>query len=575
LDGLGTVQSYEEKGINMKINENIIQTTRNSSSEEHGERKVIENPILRGFSPDPSILRVQDDYYIATSTFEWFPAVKLFHSRDLVHWRQLGSILTDDTLVELTGLESACGIWAPHITYLHDTYILLFSIVHTNNPRYKDCRNFITTLTSPEGPWSAPRFLNCSGWDPSLFQDDDGRIWLCNMRLDPRPERDRFGGVVLQEIDLSTLELHGTVRKIFSGTANGKTEGPNLYLHNGWHYLVVAEGGTEYGHRVNVARSKHVLGPYEECPYNPIVRSASLDEGGLQRAGHASLVQSPDGGWFLAHLCSRPVDGFSILGRETALQKITWTSDGWPILCSESRPRPQSSFDAPYGQAHTWEALPARISLAEASHDPRLMTLRQGFQACGISFTQRPGWLRIMGGNSLASHYRQGLIALVQHTLNYQATVHMDFQPRSFLHSAGLVCYYNNENHYYACVSGGDGDDEGDDGLDKRYARVFCMDNGVLNATENIQLCDEGTIHLRALVEERTLCFQYSVDGRTFKPLHQGTLDMRQLSDEHVRGNGFTGATVGFCCQDLQGDGIHADFEWFEYLGSDANNPTS
>lgn len=535
------------------------------------ERMVIENPILRGFCPDPSILRVQDDYYIATSTFEWFPAVKLFHSRDLVNWRQLGSILTDDALVDLTGIESACGIWAPHITYLHDTYILLFSIVHTNNSRYKDCHNFITTSASPEGPWSTPRFLNSSGWDPSFFHDADGRTYLCNMRLDPRPEQDRFGGVILQEIDLHALDLHGPVNKIFPGTASGKTEGPNLYLHDGWYYLVVAEGGTEYGHRVNIARSKYVSGPYEECPYNPILCSGSLGEGGLQRAGHASLVESPEGEWYMAHLCSRPVDGFSILGRETALQKVQWTTDGWPILAAETRPRPQRSLAAPLGKEYIWEPLPARIHLGDARHDPRLMTLRQGFQTCGISFTQRPGHVRIKGGNSLASHYRQGLVALAQHTLNYQATIHLDFQPRSFLHMAGLVCYYNNENYLYACISGGNGDD----GLNQRFARVFRMDNGISDATANICLPSEGTLYLRALVETRTLCFQFSIDGETFVPLHPDLFDMRQLSDEHVRGNGFTGATVGFCCQDLQGDGIHADFEWFEYLGSDVKDPAS
>lgn len=186
----------------------------------------IQNPVLRGFHPDPSLVRTGDGYYIATSTFEWFPGVCIFYSDDLADWELVSHGLTDDSLVDMTGIDSACGIWAPNLTYCDGTFYLMYTIVYTNRSRFKDTWNYLTTAKDVRGPWSKPVFLNCSGYDPSLFHD---------------------------------------------------TDGPNIMKHDGWYYLVCAEGGTEFGHCSVMLRSRSIWGPYEEEPNNPVISSAGKD----------------------------------------------------------------------------------------------------------------------------------------------------------------------------------------------------------------------------------------------------------------------------------------------------------
>ena len=245
--------------------------------------RSVKNPVLKGFNPDPSIMRVKGDYYLAVSTFEWYPGVTIYHSRNLSDWEFIVAPL-EEVHMDLRGIDSACGIWAPNLTYDQGTFYLVYTIVYTNRSRYKDTHNFLVTATDIRGPWSEPVYLNCSGFDPSLFHDDDGRKWLVNMTIDHRADRERFSGIDIQEYNEQEKKVSGPIYRIFKGTEIHTTEGPNLMKKDGYYYLTCAEGGTEFGHCVTVARSKNITGPYEVDPRNPVLSSKAEESYPIQRA---------------------------------------------------------------------------------------------------------------------------------------------------------------------------------------------------------------------------------------------------------------------------------------------------
>lgn len=522
--------------------------------------KKTANPVIRGFNPDPSIVRVKDTYYIATSTFEWYPGVTIYSSKNLSDWEFAAAPLTEKHM-DLRGIDSACGIWAPNLTWCDGKFYLLYTIVYTNRARYKDTHNFLTTAENIEGPWSAPVYLNCSGFDPSIFHDDNGRKWIVNMTIDHRPDRVRFSGIDIQEYDIQKNCVTGPVHRIFRGTEIQTTEGPNIMKKDGWYYLTCAEGGTEFGHCVTVARAKEITGPYEVDPENPMMSSKAAADYPIQRAGHGQLVEDGCGNWYMSHLCSRPVNGFSILGRETAIQNIIWTEDGWYRL-AEGGKLPGQEYATPDESA---DDLTARRNAHPTGREDfdgneipwQFLTLRESAGKCGISIQEREGWLRIRGGNSLTSKYRQGFLARRVQDFACTCTVKMEFEPRRYQHMAGLACYYNYDNYHYLRVT-----------HDEELGVCICVttaENRDIRESEYVALPDaKGIFYLRAEVNYDKFYFSYSLDGEHFVPIG-GELDMTIISDEHVNGNGFTGAMIGMCCQDLQGDGCYADFDWFEY----------
>lgn len=309
----------------------------------------INNPVLRGFNPDPSICRVGEDYYLATSTFEWFPGVQIHHSKDLAHWKLLTRPLTRVSQLNLLGDADSAGVWAPCLTHDGEKFHLIYTDVKgwSFNDAFKDTHNYLVTAEHIEGPWSEPIFLNSSGFDPSLFHDDDGKKWLLNMRWDHRPGRNPFSGILLQEYDSIQQKLVGESRVIFTGTPIGVTEGAHIYKKDGWYFLMTAEGGTTYQHAVTLARSRDLFGPYEVHPENPMLTADGHPELLLQKAGHASLVETQHGEWYLAHLTGRPLEGPEAeqrhcnLGRETALQRCEWgqtNGSGWWVATPPAPP---------------------------------------------------------------------------------------------------------------------------------------------------------------------------------------------------------------------------------------------
>ena len=258
------------------------------------DMSMILNPILTGFHPDPSILRVGEDYYIATSTFEWFPGVMIYHSKNLAEWELIACPL-NDFRYNMEGIPPSGGVWAPCLSYSDGLFYLVYTIVHSYDGIFKDCRNYLITSNKINGQWSEPVFLHSIGFDPSLYHDIDGRKWLVSMQQDFGYNRGEFGGIVIQEYDVENKIMLGEPELIFKGTKLGNTEGPHIYYRQGYYYLLVAEGGTEYDHAVSVARSKNVNGYYSAYENNPIMTTREVPQFKLQKAGHGSLVETKDG----------------------------------------------------------------------------------------------------------------------------------------------------------------------------------------------------------------------------------------------------------------------------------------
>lgn len=279
-----------------------------------------QNPIRRGFFPDPSIVRVGDDYYMVHSTFIFFPCIPVSHSKDLVNWQVIGHAIANPEWAHVEGLDGGRGWWAPDISYANGRFYITATL-RLNDGAFPCRRQMIVHAEKPQGPYSEPVFIEEEGIDPSLFHDDDGRHYMLLNR-----------GARILALDETCTRRKSETTLLYYGSNKRAPEGPHLLKKDGWYYLFLAEGGTGMGHRETVARSRNLMGPYQPSPYGVLLRQ--WDENALiQRCGHAKPFSTPDGRWFLVYLCGRALDGkWTLMGRETALDPITWTPDGWPIL---------------------------------------------------------------------------------------------------------------------------------------------------------------------------------------------------------------------------------------------------
>ena len=529
---------------------------------------TIRNPILPGFHPDPSICRAGDDYYIATSTFEWFPGVEINHSRDLVHWRLIARPLDRLSQLDMRGNFSSGGIWAPCLSLADGLFWLIYTDMKTSCKGIWDAPNYLVTAPEITGPWSDPVYLNSSGFDPSLFHDDDGRKWLVNMLGDHRKGRNRFGGILLQEYSPAQKRLVGPIRNIFAGTELGFTEGPHIYKHRGYYYLMTAEGGTSYKHAVTLARSRKIDGPYQVDPENPMLTSRDDPSLPLQKAGHASLTETQDGQWYLAHLCGRPIAEHRrcILGRETAIQKVFWSDDGWLRLDSGGR-EPRLEVPGPNLPACIFPPEPRRDDFDSPTLAGCFQSLRVPVDESWLNLTVRRGHVRLFGGQSLASVHRQSLIARRVQAFKCCAVTSVEFEPDNFQQMAGLVAIYNAENWCYLHVTH-------EERLGK-CLRISSMDNREYDEPAGLDVAlPAGPVRLKLKLDHDKLEFFYGMGNSSASAADKWTplgvtYDASKLSDDYIRGPAFTGAFFGICCQDLSGTKRPADFDWFEYCQSD------
>ncbi|MBG6147708.1 xylan 1,4-beta-xylosidase [Labrenzia sp. EL_142] len=525
---------------------------------------MIRNPILPGFNPDPSICRVGDDFYIATSTFEWYPGVQIHRSTDLVNWDLTCRPLNRASQLDMRGNPDSGGIWAPCLSYADERFWLVYTDVKRLDGNFKDAHNYVVSAPSIGGPWSDPIYLSSHGFDPSLFHDDDGRKWYLVLQwnhvsssVGGKPETSAFDGILLQEWS-ETRGLIGRPKKIFSGSSLGLTEGPHLHKRNGWYYLTVAEGGTGYQHAVTMARARSIDGPYELHPATHLITAKDNADWPLQRAGHGQIVETADGRTYHTHLCSRPLPGrYSPLGRETAIQKCVWRDD-WLYLADGGQ-LPQA--DVP-GLGETIAKPPQKLERTFDGTElpPEFQWLRTPFPE--RLFTLTGTALRLTGRESIGSWYEQSLVARRQEHLHYRAETTLSaFEPETYQQAAGLATYYNRHKFHFLAVS-----------RNRELGRCLTLmscpgswpDGRMEFPAEQIAI-DGGPVDLAVEVNgtDQQFFWRQASDWRSIGP----TLDARVISDEGGRGEhaSFTGAFVGMLAFDVTGSGRTADFTHFSY----------
>jgi len=381
------------------------------------------NPVIPGMHPDPSICRVGEDYYLACSSFEYFPGVPIFHSRDLVHWTQIGNALDRPEQLPLpVDTPASAGVYAPTLRHHDGRFWLITTSVAGGG-------NLLVTTTDPAGPWSDPIPLpDVPGIDPDLAWDSDGTCW-CTV-----------AGVSQLRLDPHTGQALDEPRRIWSGSPGGKApEAPHLY-HVGEHwYLMIAEGGTERGHAVSIARGPGPSGPFEPCPANPVLTHRGIEHP-IQNTGHADLVQAVDGSWWMVLLGVRPrggTPGWHVLGRETFLAPVTWV-DGWPVVGDLATDQP-----APPWPLHPMAPLPAHEDFDAPELAPHWISLRRR-PAEDCTTKQRPGWLTLRARGGSLDEPDVTFLGRRQQDLYCEARVLLDTAEGC----GGLAVRLDEEHHY-------------------------------------------------------------------------------------------------------------------------------
>lgn len=525
---------------------------------------TIQNPVLRGFNPDPSVIRVGEDYYIATSTFEWFPGVQIHHSKDLVHWQLLTRPLNRVSQLDLRGIGASQGIWAPCLTYDNGIFYLVFTVVNSFYVNMYDTPNYVVTTDDITGEWSEPIYLNSYGFDPSLFHDDDGRKYIISMVTDHRIPKRYRGHLVLQEYDAQEQRMIGEPVTIYA-SEDIYLEGPHIYKRGDYYYLFAADTGTGEGHGQSILRSRELFGPYEAYEGNSLMTAREHPELLLQKSGHGDLVETQNGEWYMVHLCGRALENRTekgdrkyTLGRETAIQKVEWTEDGW-LRLANGTVLPDTEVPAPNLPPHPFPSRSARDDFDAKTLDIHFQSLRIPLDETFYSLTAREGHLRLYGREGLGSKYRQSLIARRWQEFEFSASTCLAFEPTSYKHLAGLICLYDTENYYYLHVT--HHEDKG-----KCISILSAVNKVYSDPVGYVALpADASKVWLRVEVDHDKLQFYYSTSGESqYEPIGP-VLDASTLSDEACREGWFTGAFVGLCCQDLTGFRKHADFDYFEY----------
>ncbi len=507
-----------------------------------GAEKTIRysNPVIPGFYPDPSICKAGSKYYVVTSSFEYFPGVPIFESEDLVHWRQIGHVLTRKSQLPLEGVGSSQGIFAPTIRYHAGRFYVVTTNVTAGG-------NFLVWSDDPAGEWSEPVWLAQEGIDPSLFFDEDGRVYLTTS--DPGEQ-----AIYQSEINVNTGELLCDPRRIWDGTGGAYPEAPHLYRAGDYYYLLIAEGGTEYGHMATIARGRSPFGPFEGNPDNPILTHRSL-RSPIQATGHADLVRDDDGSWWAVFLAIRPV-GYPNrhhLGRETFLAPVSWPEGGWPTIGDGGR----------VSLSMEVSSLPAEIG------EPPLRKERDDFDegAPGFewnflrnprekdwSLTERKGWLALRGSEAtLNDAASPAFLGRRQQHFECEARALLEFEPAEDGEEAGLTAYMNERFHYEIALTRMEG----------RPFVIVRRRLGSLSRVEFARKWDGGkAVELIIRADAERYEFAYASPGG--ETIVAGSGEAALLATE-VAG-GFTGVFLGMYAT---GNGARcrasAYFDWFDY----------
>ena len=482
------------------------------------------NPVRTGFFPDPSVVRVGEDYYMVNSSFIYYPCIPVSHSRDLIHWKIIGYAITNPDWANIDELSGGRGYWAPDISYYQGRfYITATYRMNDDGTVYR--KQIVVSSEHPEGPYSKPAIIDEDGIDPSIFNDDDGKRYMLLNR-----------GARIFELSSDATRQISKATMLYYGDNKKAPEGPHLLKKDGYYYLFEAEGGTGPGHRITVSRSRELMGIYEPCPYNPIMRQN--DESAIiQRCGHGKPVQTQNGQWYMVYLCGRKIGaGYSILGRETALDPITWTADGWPIV---------NNLDGP-SALQIKPDLPQDIENAEDEYND---DFRNSYLGCDWCFPRVPemdgivlanSYVKIKGSRyDLNSIYAKNVLLRRQQHFRFNVEAKMRIPVLQPGQDCGLTCYYD-ENTFlkFGVFRPSDGDN-------MVVSVVEVIGDEVISHEEINVNAKERHIFFRIETNYLTRVFLYSYDEKNYEKLTVLN-NVYYLCDEGLSaGKRFTGAMVG------------------------------
>ena len=471
------------------------------------------NPIIRGFHPDPSVCRIGKDYYLVVSSFEYFPGIPVYHSTDLVNWTQIGNCVQRTDGFSFDGMKDSGGIWAPTIRF-HDGY---FYVTAT----FDGCGNFIVKTTDPAGEWSDPVWVKgVGGIDPSLFFED-GHVYYCT-----NDSLDAGNMISMQEIDISTGAIIGERRALWRGTGGGYLEAPHIYHIGDWYYLLTAEGGTFFTHMATIARSRSIWGPYESCPDNPILTNMFDTTRQVQCSGHADMFEDADGNWWAVHLGTRLARRtMTHLGRETFLTPVAW-NNGWP-MCGHAR-KTVIAEEAP-GCGIQEPVKPFVADFSKKHWEPDWIFLRSP----DMSRYQRGNGKLILTPSQDTMNAKSPTFAAVRQ-MDFECVTEtsFDFDCKNVGDEAGLAVRLDSSFHI-TCVCGYDSNG--------RCLKLELQAEDICHQVAKLYITG-GRVTLRVEADKEKYSFYYSVDGSSLKYL--SSVSTRFVSTEIV-GRCFTGTVIG------------------------------
>ena len=506
----------------------------------HAQNHGYRNPVIKGFNPDPSVCRVGDDYYLVTSSFQYFPGVPLYHSKDLINWEQIGHVLDRESQISLKEARSWGGIYAPTIRHHNGKFYMITTNISSKG-------NFIVTADDPRGEWSEPVWVDIPGIDPSLFWDEDGRCYYTGAN----------GGCIFAEINPDTGEVLSEPKMIWYGSGWRNAEAPHIYKKDGWYYLLMAEGGTEFGHGVTIVRSRNVDGPYETAPHNPILTHVgrNAQSNPIQCVGHGDIIQAHDGSWWIVALGVRTqcmASQHHLLGRETFLAPVRWDKGAWPVVNGD-------------GQLF--------LDMDVPTLEQRPVAQKQTFW--DFDEPLGPEWSYLRNPETDRYIIKDGKLSL------YGSATPL----KTYEGSTTFVCYRQQDQYFSAetCVelkNAGNGDEAGmslymetearyDIYLKKKGGKNYVTLRYHLGMMEHTAEIPTGAskVWLKVSGDWDTYTLSWSADGQTWNEF--GRQKACYLSSE--TNWGFTGIMIGLWAYSPKEDGkvkpsdFHADFDSFRY----------
>lgn len=498
------------------------------------------NPIIPGFNPDPSICRAGDDFYLVTSSFEYFPGLPIYHSKDLVNWEQIGHCLTRASQLPLQKVPSSGGLFAPSLRYHEGVFYVICTNVSAGG-------NFYCTATDPAGSWSEPIWIDIKSIDPDIFWDEDGKTYFVTQGDE---------GIRVTEFDIKTGKVLAPERLVWGGIGGRFPEAPHIYKKDGFYYLLLGEGGTEYMHSATIGRSKNIYGPYESCPLNPILTHANRrgQSNPIQGVGHADLIQAKDGSWWMVFLGFRVTHQWAyyhILGRETYLAPVDWVKGGWPQVNGNGTV--SLHMEVPTLPLHPFEKAPVRTQFDGDKLGFEWQYLRNPINE-NYSLTEKKGQLRISTSPyTLNETEAVSMICRRQTEHDFEATTLLEFDSSNDNEEAGMTLIQNNTHHYDLLLKKSG----------KQTVVQLRVHVGSLSYIAGEEIVTGNQILLRIKGTPMQYTF-YFADPKQQEYKELGRLDTRYLSTE-VAG-GFTGVMIGlYTSSNGKPSKAKAYYDWFDY----------